>query len=780
MKKFIYFLLINLCSASFLFAQFNIAGSNEFGRIFGVTYDKMIQNKLYAITLGNHILTSDDNGQNWSVFYAEQHGSFGKLDNNLQSYHNDKLTYFLQHANSFAAGRTVYLLDIATQTIDHEYTTPNPDPSSEGNWVTSYSISESDPDYALVSVGYKIGLANYEKIFYTTDGGSSWEEIYYTADNLNIFPGEVAIHPENPEKLYITRGNGDTDTDGGLLISEDGGQTWAEKIPGIVLQPITFNPENPDEVWTGTGISFGAYPENLYKSTDGGETWNIVPISWTNYLLDCINVIQFNPSDPSNILVLEDNEVAVSNDGGGTWDVHVYENASDNPENYYYGLDASFNPFSENEVFISANYYPMFSVNGGETMTRVKTPYFNSDGQINYFNNGEEEHLYYGVQFGFAHKNIQTNEEGAYNILPLNFVTNNSGTMVFIDRNLPGRVFTFAGGFLGSNLNVSDDHGETQQMIYSNFSSSLHDVAVSSGSPDKIWVSFSSFGENPEIYEIDFSDLSNVQSTSINLPSSSGVVMGILFDPENAQNVTVAKGSRVHKSADGGSSWTESSNGLETLNIDSDMIFKLVQNPLNASQLSIATNKGIFTSTDGGTNWSQLSNAFVHNIKHSNITEGQIIAATHDSDVSEFKLTYSKDGGQTWTDIADEAVMFLNSSAVFSSTDFNFYDHFVDVFIGTTGLGIVKFTIDLETLKVIDSGLISENSAVIYPNPANDFVNIESLEKVSSVEIYSLTGQKVLVSGSDKINVSRLNTGIYLVKIQLENGKAETHKLIKK
>src|SRR5690606_20858024 len=103
-------------------------------------------------------------------------------------------------------------------------------------------------------------------------------------------------------------------------------------------------------------------------------------------------------------------------------------------------------------------------------------------------------------------------------------------------------------------------------------------------------------------------------------------------------NVMVVKGSRVHKSTNGGDSWTVSSDGLEPLNIDADMIFKLESNPLNPNQLSIATNKGVFTSTDGGENWSQLNNLFVHNLKHSTVTDGYIIAAAHDSDVSEFAV----------------------------------------------------------------------------------------------------------------------------------------------
>lgn len=778
MRKNTFLLLINFCCISLLFGQFEVIGSNEYGRIFGVTYDKTTENKLYAITLGNHILSSEDNGENWDIFYSINNGSFNKLDNNLKNYHDDKLTYAVLSSNAVVS-RTLFVLDIATKSISHEYTTPLPDPSSEGNWITSYNISESDSDYALVSVGFKIGLGNYEKTFYTTDGGETWDEVYYTVNNLNIFPGQVAIHPENPEKLYITRGNGDTDTDGGLLISEDGGQTWEEKIPGIVLQPISFNPTNADEIWIGTGISFGAYPENLYKSTDGGDTWNIVPIEWTEYLLDCINVIQFNPSDPLNMVILEDNEVAISNDGGATWELFVYENALDNPEEYSYGLDASFNPFSENELFISANYYPMFSTDKGETMVRVKTPYFHSDGQVNYFNNGEEEHLYYGVQFGFSHKDIQTSEDTGYNIMPLNFVTNNSGTSVIADQNMAGRVYTFSGGFMGSNLSVSDNHGDTQNQIYSIFSNNLHDVKSFPDNENKVWASFSSFGDNPEIYEIDFSDLGNIQSTSITLPSSSGVVTGILFDPENSSNAVVVKGSRVHKTMDGGSSWTEISEGLDALNIDADMIFKLTQNSLNSDQMSIASNKGIFTTVDNGANWTQLNNTFAHNMKHSTITDGHIIAATHDSDVSEFGLTYSKDGGETWEQITDEEVMFLNSSNVFSSTDFNFHDEFVDVFVGTSGLGVIKFTIDLTTLKVIDTDLLGKNSTVIYPNPTSDFINIESKEEIKSVEIYSLTGQKVLTGSSDKTNVSHLNKGIYLVKVQLKNGKTETHKLVK-
>lgn len=776
MRKITFLLLLNCCFLANSFGQFEVVGSEEYGRIFGVTYDKTTENKLYAITLGNHILSSTDNGQNWDIFYSIQDGYFNKLENNLKNYGDNKLTFAMRSVTDVA--RTVFVLNTTTRQIDHQYTAPSPNPGGD-TWVSSYSISASDENYALLSIGYPLGFGAAEMTYYTTDGGSTWTVVYDSTQNMSVIPGQVAIHPENPEKLYISRGNGSTEVDGGLLISDDGGVTWTEKIAGIVLQPIAFNPTNADEIWVGTGISFGQNPEALYKSTDGGDTWNEVEIAWTDYLLDCINVIQFNPSDPMNIIILEDNEVAISNNGGATWDLHVYEDASDNPEQYYYGLDASFNPFNENEIFISANYYPMFSTNKGETMTRVKTKYFVGGGNVHYFNNGVEEHLYYGAQFGYAHRNIQTSTENGYDIMPLNFVTNNSGTGVMVDANMAGRVYTFAGGFMGSSLKMSNNHGENPMEIFSTFSGSLHDVKSAPDNENKVWASLSSFGENAEIYEIDFSDINNIQSNNISLPNSSGVVMGFLFG-ENEETVIAVRGSRVHKTTDGGNSWTEMSSGLEILNINNDMIFKIVQNPLDANQMTITSNKGIFTTTDGGENWTRINNSFVHNVKHSTVTNGHIIAATHDSNDSQFGLRYSKDSGATWTEIAQEDLNYLSSSNVFGSTDFDFHEDLVDVYVSTFGLGLIKYTVDLETMSVIDSDLLANKSTVVYPNPATDFVNIESKENVNSIEIIGLSGQKLLNSIAKQINVSHLNQGIYIVKVQLENGKVETHKLVKK
>lgn len=68
----------------------------------------------------------------------------------------------------------------------------------------------------------------------------------------------------------------------------------------------------------------------------------------------------------------------------------------------------------------------------------------------------------------------------------------------------------------------------------------------------------------------------------------------------------------------------------------------------------------------------------------------------------------------------------------------------------------------------------------LYPNPANDMLNIAIESELKTVEIYTLQGQKVMTSDIKEINVSQLNTGIYIVKIEDENGAFATQKFIKK
>ena len=67
----------------------------------------------------------------------------------------------------------------------------------------------------------------------------------------------------------------------------------------------------------------------------------------------------------------------------------------------------------------------------------------------------------------------------------------------------------------------------------------------------------------------------------------------------------------------------------------------------------------------------------------------------------------------------------------------------------------------------------------IYPNPINDFLNIETIADIKSIEIYNIQGQKVLQSNQKQINVSEFAAGVYMIKIQDVENATATKKFLK-
>mgnify|MGYP000480584758 CR=1 FL=1 len=84
-----------------------------------------------------------------------------------------------------------------------------------------------------------------------------------------------------------------------------------------------------------------------------------------------------------------------------------------------------------------------------------------------------------------------------------------------------------------------------------------------------------------------------------------------------------------------------------------------------------------------------------------------------------------------------------------------------------------KIILALRTLKVS-----------IYPNPANDVININfiALElPVLNIQIYDMTGKlvkSIIIENMDiqKINVSDLNTGMYIFEFQNNAGETLGHR----
>ena len=98
---------------------------------------------------------------------------------------------------------------------------------------------------------------------------------------------------------------------------------------------------------------------------------------------------------------------------------------------------------------------------------------------------------------------------------------------------------------------------------------------------------------------------------------------------------------------------------------------------------------------------------------------------------------------------------------------------------GTFTINYIEFYYN-ETAGLADSKLSNENSIRLFPNPVSDILSIKSLSTLKKLEVFNVLGQKVLGRENTNIlNVSKLNSGAYILKTMNENGTVSTKKFIK-
>jgi hypothetical protein len=68
----------------------------------------------------------------------------------------------------------------------------------------------------------------------------------------------------------------------------------------------------------------------------------------------------------------------------------------------------------------------------------------------------------------------------------------------------------------------------------------------------------------------------------------------------------------------------------------------------------------------------------------------------------------------------------------------------------------------------------------VYPNPSNGSFTIQCSASTQLVEVYNVNGQKVQVElFNNKLDLTNQPKGIYLLRVQLENGEVVSKKLMK-
>jgi len=75
----------------------------------------------------------------------------------------------------------------------------------------------------------------------------------------------------------------------------------------------------------------------------------------------------------------------------------------------------------------------------------------------------------------------------------------------------------------------------------------------------------------------------------------------------------------------------------------------------------------------------------------------------------------------------------------------------------------------------------SSTKVIIYPNPANDILNIVGVEMSNTKYIYNSTGKlvKQITNNSNTLNISGLSPGIYYIQIVMIDGNIINQEFVK-
>ncbi len=199
-------------------------------------------------------------------------------------------------------------------------------------------VDPHDPDNTIYVGTGEIWTRNSTSIgdglYKTNDGGQNWTKLPFEGSERI---SNIIVHPKDQNTLYVGELGalwGDSETRG-VFKSTDGGQTW-NKIFYVDQKTgcsdLIMDPNNPNILYASmwefrrTGWSFNSGGENsgLFKSTDGGKTWNELRNGFPKGKLGRI-AIAVAPSDSKiiySVIESEDsdqNGLYKSTDSGANW-----------------------------------------------------------------------------------------------------------------------------------------------------------------------------------------------------------------------------------------------------------------------------------------------------------------------------------------------------------------------------------------------------------------------------------------------------------------------------
>ena len=598
------------------------------------------------------------------------------------------------------------------------------------NWINKSDGFQYDKwiDFIAVIDDYLFINLGYDGILLSSDKGDSWKSIN---NDFNVFDICSFFAIEN-NLVTIT------DECQKLLVSTDLGQTWIEKTekPEQYLRYNNYAVNDSILYYISNTDFNDGFQFRFYSSSDLGTTWNTKPFS-----LDSSDRISDFAIIVDRIIIGTEYNIYYSDDFGDSW---VKSSLIENGERGAYQFTVS-----KDIIYASSGTEFYYSSDSGENWI----PRLNSlnYGSINSIISIEDKIYVCTTPIEFC----TTFQDGLY----MSSDKGNSwirkgpegikiNTMAVNDNKL------YAGSDNGLYIS-SDDGISWNELIFGPYYDNLIRTIIFHN--DKLYVVTS---EN--IYlsmdkGIEWDKLIN----STSFASKENILSAIIKD--NLIILGLYKG--VYISTDYGKTWDKKNNGLPIpeaysaeLNVNS-VIY-------DGNIISIGTYYGVFNTIDLGQNWIPKNTGISKNHDKYYYVEtilqikNYLITATGYGEVY-----YSSDQGETWNDTNCE-ILALSSIAVNEES----------IYVGKGCNYYLGYTAELHKAKLSDLGITdvkeynTKSDFRIFPNPAEDFITVQTLEG-SNVQIFDVLGLEVKSVGTgldlstQRIDISHLPSGVYFIKI---------------
>jgi hypothetical protein len=205
--------------------------------------------------------------------------------------------------------------------------------TSVGNWSSIGPTAISGANASAVGIGRVDRIAFHPtdtSILYigtpsggllkSTDSGSSWS---FLTDNMpSTSVSGIVVSHDNPDKLYILTGDGDSNNGGfvglsgywrssaGVFVSYDAGINWYPTAPLPIMGSYAGYQLIQDPV--NANVLLAATTMGVYRTNDAGA-------SWTQVLDEGTHEIKFRPGSSTYVYATQTGKFFRSLDGGLSW-----------------------------------------------------------------------------------------------------------------------------------------------------------------------------------------------------------------------------------------------------------------------------------------------------------------------------------------------------------------------------------------------------------------------------------------------------------------------------